>query len=214
MILERIYSIINSVGILKEVSFEFQNAKFYYITVETEKIGSYLFDCIGLVSPIMEGKFIIDDIDISSLSYKEKAAIRRKNIGFIFNNILLDPDFNVFDNIMLPLVNDKSLNKQEKKAKVTKLLVEYNMSELENKYPQDLSLYDKQRVSLLRAIVANPKFVIAYEPTELFRKEEEKKFYDLLKNLNNKGIGVIIITRKIKFPKYADEIYFYENKFM
>ena len=90
MKLDRIYSLINNKGILKEVSFEFNPGNLYYIIVENENVGDSLFDVIGLVSPIMEGSFIINDLDVSGLSYKEKAKIRRENIGFIFKNILLD----------------------------------------------------------------------------------------------------------------------------
>lgn len=214
MILERIYSLIDSLGILKEISFTFEEGKFYYIMVKTEKIGGYLFDVIGLVRPIMEGKFIINGEDVSSYSYRKKAKIRRKNIGFIFKNILLDEDFNVFENIMLPLVNENNLKKDEKIKKVNDLLKKYNMEDYKDKYSKELSLYDKQRVSLIRALVYNPKFIIAHDPTELFREEEEKKFYDLLNEIKREGIGVIIITRKVKFPKYADEMLSYENKFM
>ena len=124
MRLERIYSIIEGVGILKEVSFTFDVGKFYYILVETEKLGSYLFDTLGLVRPIMEGKFIIDGEDVSGYSYKDKAKVRRENIGFIFKNILLDDDFNVFDNVMLTLVNESNLKKEEKEKRVNDLLKE------------------------------------------------------------------------------------------
>lgn len=214
MRLERIYSIIEGVGILKEVSFTFDVGKFYYILVETEKLGSYLFDTLGLVRPIMEGKFIIDGEDISGYSYKDKAKVRRENIGFIFKNILLDDDFNVFDNVMLTLVNESNLKKEEKEKRVNDLLKEYNMEAYKDKYPKELSLYEKQKISLIRALVNKPKFVIAHEPTELFRENEEKEFYNLLKGLNDKGVGVIIITRRAKFPKYASKILEYDNKFM
>ena len=214
MKLERIYSIIEGVGILKEVSFTFDVAKFYYVIVESENLGTYLFDCLGLARPIMEGKFIINGEDVSGYSYKDKAKIRRENIGFIFKNILLDEDFNVFDNIMLPLVNEKNLSKLEKIKRVNDLLKEYNMEKYKDKYSKDLTLFEKQKVSLIRALVNKPKFVIAHEPTELFREEEEKEFIDLLKALKMKGIGVIIVTRRVKFPKIADEILEYDNKFM
>ena len=96
MKLDRIYSLINNKGILKEVSFEFNPGNLYYIIVENENVGDSLFDVIGLVSPIMEGSFIINDLDVSGLSYKEKAKIRRENIGFIFKNIFSSAFFHFF----------------------------------------------------------------------------------------------------------------------
>lgn len=214
MKLDRIYSLINNKGILKEVSFEFNPGNLYYIIVENENVGDSLFDVIGLVSPIMEGSFIINDLDVSGLSYKEKAKIRRENIGFIFKNILLDNHFTVFENVLLPLINNKDLSLKEKEAQVNKYLKKYNLENLKDNYPDSLSLYEKQVVSLARSLVNNPKFILTYEPTILFNDNDEKKYYDYLKALTKLDIGVIIITRKIKFKDYANKIYWYENNFM
>ena len=162
MKLDRIYSLINNKGILKEVSFEFNPGNLYYIIVENENVGDSLFDVIGLVSPIMEGSFIINDLDVSGLSYKEKAKIRRENIGFIFKNILLDNNFTVFENVLLPLINNKDLSLKEKEAQVNKYLKKYNLENLKDNYPDSLSLYEKQVVSLARSLVNNPKFILTY----------------------------------------------------
>lgn len=214
MKLDRIYSLVSSKGILKEISFEFSQGKFYYVVVENDLTGANLFDVIGLVSPIMEGSFIINNLDVSGFSYKEKAKIRRENIGFIFKDILLDNNFTVFDNVLIPLTNNKTLSKKEKHTKVTNYLKKYNLYNLKDNYPDSLSLYEKQMVSLVRGLINDPKFILTYEPTILFNESEEKSFYNALKKLTKSNIGVIIITRKIKFKDYADKIYWYENKLM
>ena len=214
MKLDRIYSLVESKGILKDINFDFKKGNFYYVVVENEIIGSNMFDVIGLMAPIMEGEYIINNIDVSSFSYNKKAEIRREYIGFLFKEILLDDDFTVFDNILIPLMNNKVLKDFEKEEKVIKYLKKYKLDNLKDKYPKELSFYEKQMIALIRALINDPHFILAYEPTFSFKEEEEKLFYEILKNITKENIGVIIITRKVLYEKFADKIYWYENKLM
>ena len=214
MRLEGIYSLVESKGILKEINFDFNEGKLYYVVVENEKTGVNMFDIIGLVSPIMRGKYIINGVDVSGFSYRAKTEIRKEYIGFLFKEILLDNDFNVFDNVLIPLINNKKLEKNKKEEKVINYLKKYNLDNLMEKYPKNLSAYERQMVSLVRALINDPHFILAYEPTDLLSENEEKEFYEVLKKITKLNIGVIIITRKVLYKEYADEIYWYENKLM
>ena len=214
MRLEGIYSLVESKGILKEINFDFNEGKLYYVVVENEKTGVNMFDIIGLVSPIMRGKYIINGVDVSGFSYRAKTEIRREYIGFLFKEILLDNDFNVFDNVLIPLINNKKLEKKKKEEKVINYLKKYNLDDLMEKYPKNLSANERQMVSLVRALINDPHFILAYEPTDLLSENEEKEFYEALKKITKLNIGVIIITRKVLYKEYADEIEWYENKLM
>ena len=207
MKLDSIYCLYSE-GILKDINFTFTNNKLYYIVVPDEKIANRLFELITLMTPIMEGKFYINDLEVSTFSYKKKTILRRENMGLLFKDILLDKDLTIYENVLLPLLNIKTNNKKEK---VNALLDRYKLSKVSNYYPSDLSLYQKQLTSLARALINNPQFIIALMPTDLMTKNNEEKFYKELKNISHDR-GVIIITKRVKYQNLADEIIFYENK--
>ncbi len=207
MKLDSIYCLYSE-GILKDINFTFTNNKLYYIVVPDEKIANRLFELITLMTPIMEGKFYINNLEVSAFSYKKKTILRRENMGLLFKDILLDKDLTIYENVLLPLLNIKT---NKKKEKVNALLDRYKLSKVSNYYPSDLSLYQKQLTSLARALINNPQFIIALMPTDLMTKNNEEKFYQELKNISHDR-GVIIITKRVKYQNLADEIIFYENK--
>lgn len=135
-------------------------------------------------------------------------------MGFIFRYLLFDNDLTVYENLLLPLVNNKNMNSAAKKRLVDDILIKYNLQSLALKYPKYLSRYDAQMVALVRAVINKPKFIVASDPTDLMNEKEEEAYYKELANLTKKGIGVIIISTRVKMKNLADKIYWYENKLM
>ena len=213
MKLEGIYSLYDK-GILKDINFEFALSKFYYVVVKNIEIVDAMVDILGLMAPIMEGLYYINEEEVSGASYAKKTNIRKNNMGFIFRYLLFDNDLTVYENLLLPLVNNKNMNSAAKKRLVDDILIKYNLQSLALKYPKYLSRYDAQMVALVRAVINKPKFIVASDPTDLMNEKEEEAYYKELANLTKKGIGVIIISTRVKMKNLADKIYWYENKLM
>ena len=213
MKLEGIYSLYDK-GILKDINFEFALGKFYYVVVKNIEIVDAMVDILGLMAPIMEGLYYINEEEVSGASYAKKTNIRKNNMGFIFRYLLFDNDLTVYENLLLPLVNNKNMNSAAKKRLVDDILIKYNLQSLALKNPKYLSRYDAQMVALVRAVINKPKFIVASDPTDLMNEKEEEAYYKELANLTKKGIGVIIISTRVKMKNLADKIYWYENKLM
>lgn len=213
MKLEGIYSLYDK-GILKDINFEFALGKFYYVVVKNIEIVDAMVDILGLMAPIMEGLYYINGEEVSEASYAKKTNIRKNNMGFIFRYLLFDNDLTVYENLLLPLVNNKNMNSAAKKRLVDDILIQYNLQSLALKNPKYLSRYDAQMVALVRAVINKPKFIVASDPTDLMNEKEEEAYYKELANLTKKGIGVIIISTRVKMKNLADKIYWYENKLM
>ena len=213
MKLEGIYSLYDK-GILKDINFEFALGKFYYVVVKNIEIVDAMVDILGLMAPIMEGLYFINGEEVSGASYAKKTNIRKNNMGFIFRYLLFDNDLTVYENLLLPLVNNKNMNSAAKKRLVDDILIKYNLQSLALKNPKYLSRYDAQMVTLVRAVINKPKFIVASDPTDLMNEKEEEAYYKELANLTKKGIGVIIISTRVKMKNLADKIYWYENKLM
>lgn len=213
MKLEGIYSLYDK-GILKDINFEFALGKFYYVVVKNIEIVDAMVDILGLMAPIMEGLYYINEEEVSGASYAKKTNIRKNNMGFIFRYLLFDNDLTVYENLLLPLVNNKNMNSAAKKRLVDDILIQYNLQSLALKNPKYLSRYDAQMVTLVRAVINKPKFIVASDPTDLMNEKEEEAYYKELANLTKKGIGVIIISTRVKMKNLADKIYWYENKLM
>ena len=210
MKLDNVYSIYNK-GILKNIDFNFEVGKMYYVVVENEKIGNHIFEILGLIAPLTGGTFTLQDKDTSKLNHIEIAKLRKDNIGLIFREMLFDEDLKVKENILLTLNNKLDYTDINR---VDELLSEYNLNIYSNKLLKDLPIYDRQKLSLVRAIINNPKFVIANEPTYSLNQRDIQNYYNLLKDLTNKGIGVIVITRMVLCKDYANKIYWYTNNLM
>lgn len=213
MRLEEIYSVYEK-GILKDINFTFEKGKFYYVVVQNSNIAQAIFDVISLLGPIMEGKYIWQDKDISGSSYDEKTAIRLYNFGLIFKDALFDPDYNIYENLKLALYNNKKIDSKEKDNILNKLIKKYDLEKLLDTPFEKLDIYYRQLFSLVRALSNNPQFIIASDPTYNMSEEENKKYLDYLAELKTKGLGIIIISTKIRNKGYSDQVYWYENKWM
>ena len=213
MRLEQIYSIYEK-GILKDINFTFEEGKFYYVMVQNANIAQAIFDVIALLGPIMEGKYIWQDKDISGISYREKINIRLYNFGLLFKEALFDLDYNIYDNLRLALYNNKKINMNEKDEVLNALIKKYGLEELLLTPIKLMNVFDRQLFSLVRALSNRPKFIIANDPTGNMKEEEAKKYLDYLAELKNEGKGIIIISTKIRNKGYANQIYWYENKWM
>lgn len=157
----------------------------------------------GVLCPDNGEVFIDDELLLSS----NGPAIRRKKIGVLFQENNLLPEFNILDNILLPLIiNDTDYNKAKNRAK--EILSLLDMEQFKYRYPNQISVGEYQRISLLRAIVNNPKVVIADEPTANLDENNCEQLLNLIVKLNRElGITFIIATHDSRFASVSTKTY-------
>lgn len=192
--------------ILNNINVKFKQGNFYAIMGYSGSGKSTLLNIIGLLDNPTSGIIFLNGIDPLNLTEKEVNTIRLKEIGYVFQECYLSENLNVYENIMMPLLINKSLSVQEKKEVVNELLKMINLQDRANHFPKELSGGERQRIAIARALVNNPRIIIADEPTGNLDRENEQIIFNLLKNLSNIGKCIIVVSHSEKIKEYADEI--------
>lgn len=161
---------------------------------------------IACIDSFDEGAFFsINGTDVTTLNDKEKAKLRNKTIGLVFQDFALIPEFNVFENVEIPLVLAKE-NRKSRKLKVIEALSKVGLEKYTYKDVTNLSGGEKQRVAIARAIVNNPDIILADEPTGALDTKTGEIIFDLLKTLSDNGKTVIIITHDKDIAKKCERV--------
>lgn len=197
---------------LSKITCNFEKGKFYAIIGSSGSGKSTLINILGLIDTFDSGEYKIDKVNIKELTEEEKANIRMKKFGFVFQKFFLNEKLTACENLIIPMLINKEINPKNRKVIAQELLKELGLGERINHKSNELSGGEQQRVAIARALVNNPDFIIADEPTGNLDKKNEKLVFDILKKLaieNNKGI--IVVTHSNEIKKYADVIYRIDN---
>ncbi|MGB9895949.1 MAG: ABC transporter ATP-binding protein, partial [Thermoproteota archaeon] len=154
---------------------------------------STLLKIIGLLEEPSEGKVKVFGKDVNELSDSEKSDIRLHYIGFVFQFFNLIPSLTVLENIELPLAL-AGLSKQRRREKALELLKYFNLSSLAERLPSTLSGGERQRIAIIRALVNNPKVILADEPTSSLDDENSELLIRLLNKINKEKKVTVVIT--------------------
>ena len=193
------------VRVLKNISLEFELGKFYAIMGKSGSGKSTLIKILGLIENPTDGKMYFKEDDVSKLDDVQKSDIRNKNIGFVFQDYLLDDNMTVLENIMLPSLIDK-VNKNKMKH-IEELMQRYGILNRSNHFPRQLSGGECQRVAICRALVNNPDIILADEPTGNLDVKNEIFVFQSLKEQAIKGKCVIVVSHSDKIKDYADKVF-------
>ena len=155
---------------------------------------STLLALLGLLDAPSSGTYKINGTDVSSLSRDERAKIRSKQIGFVFQSFNLISDLTIFENVMLPLTYQSGLTKQVVEAKVNDVLDKVEMSHRKDHYPSQLSGGQQQRVAVARALVNDPAIILADEPTGNLDSKNAEAVLTLLDKLHQNGSTICMVT--------------------
>lgn len=192
---------------LDNINIKFEIGKFYAVMGHSGSGKSTLINIIGLIETATSGEYYLNGKNISDFNENEKANIRAKCFGFIFQDYNLDPNLKAYENVMLPMLIDKKVKNIEAKEKAIKLLESLDLTHRINHYPKELSGGEQQRVAIARALANNPEIILADEPTGNLDKKNEQKIFSDLKKLSESGKCVIVVSHSLEIKEYADVIY-------
>ncbi len=166
---------------------------------------STLLNILGLIDNPSGGEYHFLDQEVSGYSERQRAQLRKNNIGFIFQSFNLIDELTVFENVELPLIYTK-VGSRERTRRVEEVLEKMNMMHRRNHFPQQLSGGQQQRVAVARAIVNNPKLILADEPTGNLDSANGNEVMKTLVHLNNEGATIIMVTHSQYCAEFGNRI--------
>ena len=190
---------------LREVSLEVKEGEFVAIMGPSGCGKTTLLNIMGLLDTPTEGTYLLNGKDVSQLPERERTNIRRGTIGFVFQSFNLIDDLNVYENVELPLLY-MGVPARERKKRVAEILDRMAMSHRRKHFPCQLSGGQQQRVAVARAVVSNPKIILADEPTGNLDSKNSKEVMDLLLQLHEQGTTIVMVTHSQHNASFADRI--------
>lgn len=166
---------------------------------------STLLSILGLLDSPTSGSFLFAGEDVASYSEKQLASLRKANIGFVFQSFNLIDELTVAENVELPL-HYLNIGKAERKARVAAMLQRVGIDHRADHLPQQLSGGQQQRVAVARALVIQPKLILADEPTGNLDSKNGQDVMNLLRELNREGTTVVMVTHSEREGAYADRL--------
>jgi len=191
---------------LNLVTYKFEVGKFYAIMGESGSGKSTLINILGLMDKATKGSVFFDGVDTSKCSDDELCKLRNEKIGFVFQNFYLNNKLTALENVLLPMYINGNVDLNKAKD----LLKTFNVLDRESHYPYELSGGEQQRVSLARALVNNPKYILADEPTGNLDSKNEDEVFNYLKDIS-KDKCVIVVSHNEKIKNYADKVVYLEK---
>jgi len=164
---------------------------------------STLLSILGLLDTPTEGKYVLNGKPVESLSLSERARVRNREIGFIFQAFNLIGDLTVYENVELPLTY-RGMPSAERKKMVHEALEKVGMSHRTKHYPSQLSGGQQQRVAVARALAGKPSILLADEPTGNLDSKNGQAVMDLLRDLHREGATICMVTHDPRFARYAE----------
>ncbi len=176
---------------LRGVDLEIKRGELLSIVGPSGSGKTTLLHILGCLDLPTRGIVKIDDIDVETMSEKELVKIRREKIGYVFQQFYLIPGLTVYENVRLPLLFSK---KERDKKEIESLIELVGLKDRIHHRPNQLSGGEMQRTAIARALINNPEFILADEPTGNLDTENSEKIFELLCSLHKKGISIILIT--------------------
>lgn len=190
---------------LNDVSFQIKKGEFVAIMGPSGCGKSTLLNILGLLDDITEGDYFFMDKNVSKYSERQRANLRKKNIGFVFQNFNLIDELSVFENVELPLIY-LGYGSRERKKMVEKTLEQMQIIHRKNHFPVQLSGGQQQRVAVARAVVAKPRLILADEPTGNLDSANGEEVMNMLEDLNQNGTTILMVTHSQRDANYSNRV--------
>jgi putative ABC transport system ATP-binding protein len=188
---------------LSGIHLEIKNGEYVSIAGPSGCGKSTLLSILGLLDSPSEGSYTLDAKPVENLKSSERARIRNRGIGFIFQSFNLIGDLSVYENVELPLTY-RGMRAAERRQRVNEALEKVGMAHRAKHLPSQLSGGQQQRVAVARAVVGQPLILLADEPTGNLDSRNSEAVMELLRDLHRGGATICIVTHDPRYAKHAD----------
>ncbi len=197
---------------LNGINFQVKEGEFVSIMGPSGCGKSTLLNVLGLIDTANDGEYMFLEQNVTRLNERQRANIRKGNIGFVFQSFNLIDELTVFENVELPLLYLK-VSAADRKNKVNEVLERMEIMHRKNHFPQQLSGGQQQRVAVARAVVANPKIILADEPTGNLDSKNGDEVMNILTQLNEAGTTIIMVTHSPTYAEYGNRtVHLFDGK--
>jgi len=191
--------------VLRRITFDIKPGEFISIMGPSGAGKSTLLHILGMHDSSWTGEFVFDEQPVHKLDRNKRMNLRNRNIGFVFQNYHLLDHMSVYENLEIPL-SYRDIKKSERESIVCDALDRFQIVGKRNLYPTQLSGGQQQLVGIARAIVHNPRLILADEPTGNLHSEQGKEIMELFKRLNDQGTTIIQVTHSEFNASYGNRI--------
>ncbi len=194
-----------SVTAIEDISFCIDSGDFVAVMGQSGSGKSTLLSVLGALNTPTSGRLVVDDVDIYALGHDERADFRRDSIGFIFQNFNLIPYLTLAENVMVPLAPLK-MGRKKKLAMAEDALARVGLGGKAQRLPGQISGGEQERVAIARAIVNQPRLLLADEPTGNLDSKTGQEIMALLTQLNADKMTIVMVTHTAEYAQYAQRV--------
>lgn len=200
----------NKVEALKSVTFDVEKGEYVAIMGESGSGKTTLLNILASLDKATSGEVTLDGKKLSEINEKQISAFRRDNLGFVFQDFNLLDNFSIKDNILLPLVL-LGTGYDEMEKRLMPIVKSLGIDQLIEKYPYELSGGQKQRTAIARAMITQPKLILADEPTGALDSKSTDSVLDIFDELNKQGQTIVMVTHSTKAAACAGRVLFIKD---
>ena len=200
----------NTVTALSDVSFSVESGEFVAIMGESGSGKSSLLNILASLDKPTSGEVFLDGMDITKIKEKDISNFRRDNLGFVFQDFNLLDTFNLKDNIFLPLVLANT-RYEDMKKRLDVVSKQFEIRDILQKFPYEVSGGEKQRAAVCRALITNPKIILADEPTGALDSRATDKLLSCFRKINLEGNTILMVTHSTKAAASASRVLFIKD---
>ena len=190
---------------LADISLEIREGEFVCVMGPSGCGKSTLLNIVAMLDTPTSGRYALGGVEVSDASEAQLAEIRKGNIGFIFQNFMLIDDFSVYENVELPLLC-LNIPQNKRQTRVREVLELVDLQRRAKHRPVQLSGGQQQRAAIARAVVGNPKLIVADEPTGNLDSQHGEEVMDMLTTLNQQGTTILMVTHSHAHANRAGRI--------
>lgn len=199
-----------AVEALSNINFSVEQGEYVAIMGESGSGKTTLLNMLAILDRATSGEILLNGENILSIKDKQISAFRRKYLGFVFQDFNLLDNLSNKDNILLPLVLSSTPYK-EMEEKMKPIVEKLGISTILNKYPYEISGGQKQRCAVARALITEPKLILADEPTGALDSHSSDELLDLFSNIHKQGQTILMVTHSTKAASYASRVLFIKD---
>ena len=200
----------NQVEALSNINFSVEAGEFVAIMGESGSGKTTMLNILAALDTPTSGEIFLDGTSFSNIKEKQRAAFRRNNLGFVFQDFNLLDNFSLEDNILLPLVL-AGTDYDTMQQKLAPIAASLGITDLLKKYPYEVSGGQKQRTAVARALITSPKLLLADEPTGALDSKASVKLLNKFEEINKSGQTILMVTHSVKAACHASRVIFIKD---